>query len=168
MTYGNQSHLFVHLPWPGRGTRATPRPLHVPWTITSIRPNCLNCPGMWLQSSPHTPVTSTPDRWPGMLLPQSAEVPPIWWPSSRRCTNPITSLCLPPHTRRTPPRWARSRWTMKPSRILDAHFKELLGYGLARVANDQEHSLEIELPFCSEHLCTDFKLLPVMVRAPIV
>lgn len=49
--------------------------------------------------------------------------------------------------------------------LLDSHFKELLGYGLARVANDQEHSLEIELPFLQRALAADFKLLPVMVRA---
>jgi AmmeMemoRadiSam system protein B len=49
--------------------------------------------------------------------------------------------------------------------LLDSSFNELLGYGLARVANDQEHSLEIELPFLQRALAADFKLLPVMVRA---
>lgn len=39
-----------------------------------------------------------------------------------------------------------------------------LGYGLARVANDLEHSLEIELPFLQRALKQRFKLLPVMVR----
>ncbi len=48
---------------------------------------------------------------------------------------------------------------------LDSHFKETLGYGLTRVAYDQEHSLEIELPFLQRALAGDFKLLPVMVRA---
>ena len=48
---------------------------------------------------------------------------------------------------------------------LDAHLKETLGYGLTRVAYDQEHSLEIELPFLQRALTGDFKLLPVMVRA---
>jgi AmmeMemoRadiSam system protein B len=48
---------------------------------------------------------------------------------------------------------------------LDARLKEILGYGLTRVANDQEHSLEIELPFLQRTLAGDFKLLPVMVRA---
>jgi AmmeMemoRadiSam system protein B len=33
------------------------------------------------------------------------------------------------------------------------------------VAYDQEHSLEIELPFLQRALGADFKLLPVMVRA---
>ena len=48
---------------------------------------------------------------------------------------------------------------------LDAHLEETLGYGLARVAYDQEHSLEIELPFLQRALAGDFKLLPVMVRS---
>jgi AmmeMemoRadiSam system protein B len=39
-----------------------------------------------------------------------------------------------------------------------------LGYGLSRVRRDQEHSLEIELPFLQRVLETEFKLLPVMVR----
>jgi AmmeMemoRadiSam system protein B len=39
-----------------------------------------------------------------------------------------------------------------------------LGYGLSRVRRDQEHSLEIELPFLQRVLKTEFKLLPVMVR----
>jgi AmmeMemoRadiSam system protein B len=48
---------------------------------------------------------------------------------------------------------------------LDSRFKEILGYGLTRVAYDQEHSLEIELPFLQRALAGNFKLLPVMVRA---
>ncbi len=48
---------------------------------------------------------------------------------------------------------------------LDTHLKDALGYGLTRVAYDQEHSLEIELPFLQRALGGDFKLLPVMVRA---
>ena len=48
---------------------------------------------------------------------------------------------------------------------LDMQLKEHLGYGLARVAYDQEHSLEIELPFLQRALVGNFKLLPVMVRA---
>jgi hypothetical protein len=47
---------------------------------------------------------------------------------------------------------------------LDSRLMEKLGYGLAKVAYDQEHSLEIELPFLQRALDGDFKLLPVMVR----
>jgi MEMO1 family protein len=47
---------------------------------------------------------------------------------------------------------------------LDICLKESLGYGLTKVAFDQEHSLEIELPFLQCALNGDFKLLPVMVR----
>jgi AmmeMemoRadiSam system protein B len=39
-----------------------------------------------------------------------------------------------------------------------------LGYGLARVRRDREHSLEIELPFLQRVIGSEFKLLPVMVR----
>jgi AmmeMemoRadiSam system protein B len=49
--------------------------------------------------------------------------------------------------------------------VLDAQLKEILGYGLKLVAYDQEHSLEIELPFLQRALVGDFRLLPVMVRA---
>jgi AmmeMemoRadiSam system protein B len=48
---------------------------------------------------------------------------------------------------------------------LDSHLKGSLGYQLAPVAYDQEHSLEIELPFLQRALGADFKLLPIMVRA---
>lgn len=47
---------------------------------------------------------------------------------------------------------------------LDGRLKKSLGYGLSRIAYDQEHSLEIELPFLQCALNGDFKLLPVMVR----
>jgi len=39
------------------------------------------------------------------------------------------------------------------------------GMSLTPVANDKEHSLEIELPFLQRALRTDFNLLPVMVRS---
>lgn len=48
---------------------------------------------------------------------------------------------------------------------LDARLRPLLGEGLTPIAYDQEHSLEIELPFLQRALAGDFKLLPVMVRA---
>jgi AmmeMemoRadiSam system protein B len=47
---------------------------------------------------------------------------------------------------------------------LEDHLKEALGIRLARVAHDQEHSLEIELPFLQQALDAPFQLLPVMVR----
>ena len=39
-----------------------------------------------------------------------------------------------------------------------------LGYGLTEVANDQEHSVEIELPFLQCILKNDFSLVPIMLR----
>jgi len=47
---------------------------------------------------------------------------------------------------------------------LSARVKSRLGFGLSPVAYDQEHSLEIELPFIQRALGADFNLLPVMVR----
>ncbi|HSG43374.1 MAG TPA: AmmeMemoRadiSam system protein B, partial [Anaerolineales bacterium] len=48
---------------------------------------------------------------------------------------------------------------------LDAELILGLGIGLSPVSNDPEHSLEIELPFLQRALKSDWKLLPVMVRA---
>lgn len=48
---------------------------------------------------------------------------------------------------------------------LDSALQSELGFGLASVLRDREHSLEIELPFLQRALAGDFKLLPVMVRA---
>lgn len=47
---------------------------------------------------------------------------------------------------------------------LDEQLKAGLGFGLAPVANDPEHSLEIELPFLQRVLTRPFHLLPVMLR----
>jgi len=48
---------------------------------------------------------------------------------------------------------------------LDVILKSELGFGLTPVSRDPEHSLEIELPFLQRALRSDWKLLPVMVRA---
>lgn len=48
---------------------------------------------------------------------------------------------------------------------LDVILKSELGFGLSPVPRDSEHSLEIELPFLQRALKSDWKLLPVMVRA---
>jgi AmmeMemoRadiSam system protein B len=48
---------------------------------------------------------------------------------------------------------------------LDESLYEKLGFGLAPVRNDSEHSLEIELPFLQRALPEGFLLLPVMVHA---
>jgi hypothetical protein len=47
---------------------------------------------------------------------------------------------------------------------LDSRLYDTLGYGLVPVANDQEHSLEIELPFLQRTLKSAFHLLPIMLR----
>jgi hypothetical protein len=47
---------------------------------------------------------------------------------------------------------------------LDDSLVAKLGYGLTKIANDPEHSLEIELPFLQRALEKPFQLLPVMVR----
>ncbi|MCD4671203.1 MAG: AmmeMemoRadiSam system protein B [Anaerolineaceae bacterium] len=50
-------------------------------------------------------------------------------------------------------------------RGLKAAYKNANGEDLATLANDDEHSLEIELPFLQRALAGDFQLLPVMVRS---
>ena len=47
---------------------------------------------------------------------------------------------------------------------LDAYLHQSLGFGLSAIRKDQEHSLEIELPFLQRALPGEFTLLPVMVR----
>jgi len=48
---------------------------------------------------------------------------------------------------------------------LDASLIETIGFGLTHISRDQEHSLEIELPFLQRALAAPFQLLPVMVRS---
>ncbi len=48
---------------------------------------------------------------------------------------------------------------------LDSTLRSELGFGLTPIANDPEHSLEIELPFLQRVLTSAWKLLPIMVRA---
>ena len=54
--------------------------------------------------------------------------------------------------------------------VLNAELDQAVGLELTPVRNDQEHSLEIELPFLQRALESEFRLLPVMVRdqSPIV
>lgn len=49
-------------------------------------------------------------------------------------------------------------------KALDGRLQEDLGFGLSLVAHDQEHSLEIELPFLQQALGKPFSLVPIMVR----
>ena len=44
--------------------------------------------------------------------------------------------------------------------------QENLNIPISPIPNDKEHSLEIELPFLQRVLKNEFKLLPIMVRAP--
>ncbi len=48
---------------------------------------------------------------------------------------------------------------------LNTLLKSSLGFGLTRISSDPEHSLEIELPFLQRALKSEWKLLPIMVRA---
>lgn len=47
---------------------------------------------------------------------------------------------------------------------LETQLQVELGFGLTPIKNDQEHSLEIELPFLQRAIRPDITLLPVMVR----
>ncbi len=49
--------------------------------------------------------------------------------------------------------------------LVEQYLEEHTNLSLTPVANDQEHSLEIELPFLQRALAGPFKLLPVMVRS---
>ena len=48
---------------------------------------------------------------------------------------------------------------------LNVILKSEVGFGLTPIANDPEHSLEIELPFLQRVFRHEWKLLPIMVRA---
>jgi len=48
---------------------------------------------------------------------------------------------------------------------LDELLSKQLGFSLTPIANDMEHSLEIELPFLQRALGNQFLLLPIMMRA---
>jgi AmmeMemoRadiSam system protein B len=50
---------------------------------------------------------------------------------------------------------------------LDDSLRQQANWGLTRIARDQEHSLEIELPFLQRALKSEFKLLPVMLRSQL-
>ncbi len=47
-----------------------------------------------------------------------------------------------------------------------AELQKNLDIPISPIPNDKEHSLEIELPFLQRVLKNEFKLLPIMVRAP--
>ncbi len=47
---------------------------------------------------------------------------------------------------------------------LDGCLQQEIGLGMAAVANDMEHSLEIELPFLQRALSGPFSLIPLMLR----
>jgi AmmeMemoRadiSam system protein B len=47
---------------------------------------------------------------------------------------------------------------------IDRYLRPLLGEGLTRIARDQEHSLEIQLPFLQRVFPDGFNLLPIMLR----
>ena len=48
---------------------------------------------------------------------------------------------------------------------VDELLRAELDFGLTPIANDREHSLEIELPFLQRALKNDFELLPIMIRS---
>ena len=47
---------------------------------------------------------------------------------------------------------------------ISQHISQALGFGMEPIANDEEHSLEIELPFLQVVLKQPFSLVPVMLR----
>jgi AmmeMemoRadiSam system protein B len=91
----------------------------------------------------------------------------------------VVSPVHPPHGRPVPPEYSQPLLTSahaaystplgeipidRPAvEFLDALLRPGLGFGLTPVANDPEHSLEIELPFL-QRVLGSFSLLPVMVH----
>ncbi len=59
------------------------------------------------------------------------------------------------------PVWVDQNAVKSLNDYLEAH----VGIGLTFIDHDSEHALEIELPFLQRALASEFKLLPVMVRA---
>ena len=49
-------------------------------------------------------------------------------------------------------------------RELDGHLQEEIGIKLEKISGDEEHSLEIELPFLQRALKKPFSLVPIMIR----
>jgi AmmeMemoRadiSam system protein B len=49
-------------------------------------------------------------------------------------------------------------------KALDSYLFESIGIRLTRIKNDEEHSLEIELPFLQRSLAAPFSLIPIMMR----
>jgi AmmeMemoRadiSam system protein B len=47
---------------------------------------------------------------------------------------------------------------------LFARLKDQLGFGLTPIANDPEHTLEIQLPFLQRALAEPFLFIPIMLR----
>lgn len=47
---------------------------------------------------------------------------------------------------------------------VDRRLQAVTGFGIKRIANDTEHSLEIELPFLQRALARPFRLVPLMLR----
>lgn len=47
---------------------------------------------------------------------------------------------------------------------VDANLRERAGIGLTHIRNDQEHAVEILLPFFQRSLSGEFQILPIMVR----
>ncbi len=111
---------------------------------------------------------------PGMSIP--ARLPDMPLPPSAACTPELVTVLAPMHQpyRESLLTTAHSAYEtpLGPVSVddravtrLDGYLKKSLGFGLTSIAYDREHSLEIELPFLQRSLASDFKLLPVMVRA---
>lgn len=49
--------------------------------------------------------------------------------------------------------------------VVDSSLEQKLGFGLSLVANDPEHSVEIELPFLQRSLTGQFRIAPIMMRS---
>ena len=107
--------------------------------------------------------------------PYSGPVAGYAFSALRGCTPDVVVVASPMHYPYPPPllTTAHTAYTtplgelpvdLETLAALDAALLADMGFGLTRVANDPEHSVEIELPFLQRVLEKPFRLVPVMVR----
>jgi AmmeMemoRadiSam system protein B len=148
---------------PGVGTRAIPGRSRVLLTSTLIKPKCRNCPEVVAVIAPHAGhIFSGPVAGYAFAAVRGAtpDLVAVLSPIHRDYYNPILTTA---HTAYSTP-LGQIPVDEEAVALLEARLKEILGFGLTRVAGDKEHSLEIELPFLQRALAGDFKLLPLMVH----
>jgi MEMO1 family protein len=141
--------------------KGCPSPLPRAWTSILQTQNSLNSTDKSSASSRRTRDTNIRDELPPMPSPRFADKAPdlvaVLSPFHSFAPYPLITTSHQAYT--TP---------LGNIEIDQSAFEELqknLDIPITPIANDKEHSLEIELPFLQRVLKNEFKLLPIMVRA---